>query len=316
MNATTSHTGMATHLFANASASQRSAGNCHTASRDQISKVTVGELVWNIRTTGTGPCCLLIHGTGASIHTWNNLVPFLSPHFTLVMMDLPGHAQTGTPIQTDLSLPGMSASIHQLIEHLGIRPSLIVGHSAGAAIMMQLCLQYKQLDASLVSINGAVVPLGGIAGYVFSPLARMSAAGSWMSHFFAFRARNQRNVKKLLDSTGSTIDEQSFQHYARLFQQPDHVAGVLRMMANWRLEKLLPHLGRLGNPVQLVAADCDKTIPLRDAYRLNQLLKQSSLSVIKNKGHMVHEEDPASVARIILEYVQQIHIGEANHANP
>lgn len=263
-------------------------------------QLRVGDIIWNVRITGSGPSCLLIHGTGASIHTWNNLAPLLSSHLKLIMIDLPGHAQTHTPDNVDLTLPGVARELYKLIEDQNLQPDLIVGHSAGAAIMLQMCLDNAHLDSALVSINGAVIPLGGIAGYLFSPLARMSSTSGWMSHFFAFRARSERNVRKLLDSTGSKIDNASFTRYTELFQDTSHVAGVLKMMANWQLEKLAPRLGYVQNRVQLIASDKDKTIPLRDAYKLDQLLRHSSLRVIKGKGHLVHEEDPSSIARLIL----------------
>lgn len=274
----------------------------HTASTG--STASTGELSWNIKRIGSGPQCLLIHGTGASIHTWNNLVPLLAPFYTLILVDLPGHADTHTPENTDLSLPGITAAMRTMMINENIKPEMIIGHSAGAAIMMQLCLDHPMPDVLLVSINGAVIPLRGLAGYVFSPLARLSSTSGLMSHFFAFRARNRRNVKKLLDSTGSKLDQDSFDRYAELFQKPSHIKGVLRMMAHWRLEALAPRLDAMNNPTQLIAADKDRTIPLRDAYRLQQRLPNSSLNIIKGKGHLVHEEDPASVASIVLDYAE------------
>lgn len=282
---------------------------------DQSQLIHSGNLHWSVRTIGSGPRCLLIHGTGASAHSWKNLVPLLAPHFTLTMIDLPGHANTCTPPQTDLSLPAVADMLFEFLQQQDHKPELIVGHSAGAAIMLQMCVEHEQIDIPLVSINGAVMPLGGIAGYLFSPLARMSSTNGWMSHFFALRARSNRNVRKVLDSTGSVVDANSFATYSKLFQDPAHVAGVLRMMANWRLEPLTPRLCNMKNEIKLIAADNDKTIALRDTYRLHQLLPHSSVSIVQNKGHLVHEEDPQSIARIILEFVQQQQPGESNHAN-
>lgn len=264
--------------------------------------VRCGALQWHVSTRGRGPVCLLIHGTGASVHTWDNLAPLLAPHFTLVMVDLPGHANTRTPDNADLSLPGMTSALYRLIKQENLQIELVIGHSAGAAIMLELCLQHPLSAPRLISINGAVLPLRGLAGYVFSPLARFSSNGDWMSRFFAFRARNDRNIKKLLDSTGSTVDEQSFRRYAQLFSDPAHVSGVLRMMANWHLEKLSPRLGQLQRPILLIAASEDKTIALRDTYKLQHFLPADKvdIAVVKGRGHLLHEEDPQAVAQLIL----------------
>jgi len=230
--------------------------------------VKCGALTWHMETTGSGPICLLIHGTGASTHSWYKLAPLLAPHYTVVMMDLPGHARTLTPAST-----------------------------------LEMCLQHPECAQRLVSINGAVLPLQGIAGYLFSPLARLSARSNLMPRFFSYRAKNDRNIKKLLDSTGSTLDADSFRHYAQLFSDPTHVSGVLRMMANWHLEKLTPRLGSLHPAIQLIAASNDKTIPLRDTYKLQQLLPADkvNLSVVNGCGHLVHEENASAVAKLILE---------------
>ena len=269
-------------------------------------RVTCGSLTWHIEKTGSGPICLLVHGTGASTHSWYNLAPLLTPHYTVVMIDLPGHANTVTPRNTELTLTGMASALHELIEQESLHADLMIGHSAGAAIMLELCLQHPDSARHLVSINGAILPLKGLAGYLFAPLARMSASSDLMPRFFSYRARSDRNIKKLLDSTGSTVDAQSFRHYARLFGNPSHVSGVLRMMANWNLEKLTPRLGQLQPAIKLIASSEDGTIPLRDTYKLQQLLPADtvSVSVINGYGHLVHEENPSAVANLILEAAQ------------
>ncbi|MFK7994716.1 MAG: alpha/beta fold hydrolase BchO [Granulosicoccus sp.] len=275
-----------------------------------VSKVVQsGNLQWHISTAGTGPLALLIHGTGASVHSWDNLAPLLAPYYTVVMMDLPGHAGTATPSSADLTLPGIASSLFKLINQENLFADVIIGHSAGAAIMLELCLQHPECAKHLVSINAAVMPLGGLAGYLFSPLARMSASTHWMPRFFSYRARNDRNIRKLLDSTGSIVDQKSFRRYAELFCDPSHVSGVLRMMANWHLEKLVPRLGQLEHSIQLIAASDDKTIPLRDSYKLQQLLPSDkvTLSIINGRGHLLHEEDPTSVAQLIIDPANHEH---------
>ncbi len=265
-------------------------------------QVQCQSLSWHIRTLGSGPLCLLVHGTGASVHSWANLAPLLAEHYTVVMVDLPGHAQTITPHNADLTLTGMADSLYQLIEQEQLHSELLIGHSAGAAILMQLCLEHPECAKRLVCINAAVVPLQGLASYVFAPLAKVSAASEWMPRFFSFRAKNNRNIKKLLDSTGSVVDEASFDRYAELFRDTQHVSGVLRMMANWKLDNLNAALSRFKTPVLLIAATGDKTIPLRDTYKLQQRLPADivTVAILKEFGHLVHEENPLSVAELIL----------------
>ena len=223
----------------------------------------------------------------------------LAESYTLISVDLPGHARTRTPPTANLSLPGISCALDALLKQEDIQPDMMIGHSAGAAVMVELCLSHAWQPRLLVSINGAILPLSGFAGWLFSPLAKLTASAGWLPRVFARRAHDPRQVRRLLESTGSNIDQTGLQAYQNLFCDPQHVTGVLRMMSQWKLEPLLPRLTQLKLPIQLIAAAGDRTIPLRDAYRLKSMIQQATLDIVDDKGHLVHEEAPELIARLI-----------------
>jgi len=217
-------------------------------------------------------------------------MPLLARQFNVVALDLPGHGFTQTPDNADLSITGVAKAIRGLLDQLQIEPELAIGHSAGAAVISELCLSEMLKPDRLISINGAILPLNGVAGMVFSPLARLGAGINFLPGLFARRASDRGQVLRLIKSTGSCLDEPGLQCYQTLLSDPAHVAGVLKLMAAWQLERLAPRLHHLSLPVQLLASDADKTIPLRDAYRLQAILPNASLQVIKGLGHLAHEE--------------------------
>jgi magnesium chelatase accessory protein len=58
------------------------------------------------------PTVLLLHGTGASTHSWRALAPLLARRCTVVALDLPGHGFTGTPAEAEgFSLPAVASGI-------------------------------------------------------------------------------------------------------------------------------------------------------------------------------------------------------------
>ena len=89
---------------------------------------------WHVQRMGQGPVLLLIHGTGASTHSWRHLMPLLARRHHCIAIDLPGHAFTSAPPPWQLSLPGMAQSIAELLDELNVVPEVVVGPSAGAAI--------------------------------------------------------------------------------------------------------------------------------------------------------------------------------------
>jgi len=268
--------------------------------------VLAGGLRWHVQVLGrplgeAAPIALLLHGTGASTHSWRDLAPLLAPHFTVVMPDLPGQGFSAAPPAGGLSLAGMARSIAALLRVLDLRPGLIIGHSAGAALGARLCLDGTAAPRHLVSINGALLPLGGVAGMVFGPMARLMVSLPGMARLAARQARERATVERLLRDTGSVLPPEGVDYYARLFRRPEHVGATLGMMAEWDLPGLARDLPRLATPLTLVVGKQDRTIRPTEARRLQALLPAARIAALPGLGHLAHEEAPDLVARHILE---------------
>jgi magnesium chelatase accessory protein len=259
----------------------------------------------------SAPAAVLIHGTGASTHSWRGLIPLLTSHFKILAMDLPGHAFTDMPANgagsAQMSLVGMARAIGLLLDSLKVAPAMVIGHSAGAAIAARMCLDGLIAPQLLVSINGALLPLGGLAGQVFSPAAKLMSALPFVPTWFSWQASNPSVLQKLIGSTGSTLDAEGMALYGQLVSSPGHAAGALGMMANWDLPQLAQDLPRLKTPVSLIVGSNDQTVPPRQAARVAALWPNGSaidpprLSTLAGLGHLAHEERPDLVADLVLE---------------
>jgi len=195
----------------------------------------------------------------------------------------------------------MAKSVAQLLRQMQLNPHTIVGHSAGAAIAIQLSVDTPNMCRKLVSINGALVPLGGLPGLIFPSAARISAGFPLLTSLFSHRLRDPKAVNRLLKNTGSCISPESTKQYQALCNNPSHVNGALQMMASWQLEPLYRQLSTVSTPVHLIAAENDAMIPKKDAYRLKGLFQNCTLTLLPHLGHLAHEEEPQIVADIILQ---------------
>jgi magnesium chelatase accessory protein len=274
--------------------------------RDSSRFVEAGGLTWHVQVMGAGPPIFLAHGTGAATHSWRDLAQALAAHFSVVSADLPGHGFTSVPPWHGLSLPGMARDLHSLLTVLAIAPRLVVGHSAGAAILARMCLDKTISPAGLVSLNGAFIPFEGPAGAVFAPLARIMVGLPGLPQLFAWRAKNPAVLERLLSGTGSRIDPAGADFYARLIRNPDHAAAALRMMANWDLAPLLRDLPALAPALLLVAGETDRLIPPSDADRVQSLVPGAELIKLPGLGHLAHEESPAETAAIITGFARRL----------
>ncbi len=267
------------------------------------------------------PTWLLLHGTGASTHSWRGLAPLLAAHVGLLAPDLPGHGFSGPAPVGRAGMEGMAQAVRMLLRELGLAPAATVGHSAGAAIAVRLRLREEANTTratpagpsnlgetaaasaaghTLFGLNAALLPLRGLAGTFFSPAAKLLALNPLAPHFFSWHATQGRMLARLMGSTGSTLDAEGMALYRRLIESPAHVAGALAMMAQWDLPALARDLPALQTPLHLVVGEADGTIPPADAARVQGLLPLAQVHRLPGLGHLAHEEAPARVAALLL----------------
>ncbi len=268
--------------------------------------VRAGGLRWHVQQMGSGPALLMIHGTGASTHSWRGLAPLLAERFTVVAPDLPGHGFTECPPRKHLSLPAMAAAVAALVDALDLQPSVLIGHSAGAAILIRSCLDGRLVPEALIGINAAVLPFRGPASYLFPPLAKLLFLNPLSAHWFARSAADRERMIRVIGGTGSQLDDAGIDYYARLFSSPAHVAATLGMMASWDLQALKRELAALQTPLLLIAADNDQFIPPTQAEQLARMLSGTQLRRLAGLGHLAHEEDAVSVAALIQAFIGEI----------
>lgn len=268
--------------------------------------VAAGGLTWHVQVMGAGPPLLLIHGTGASTHSWRDMMPALAEHFTVIAPDLPGHGFTQMPAAAQgLSLPGMAAGIAALLDGLAAKPEIAAGHSAGAAILARMCLDQRIALKTLVSFNGAILPLVGIAGRIFSPIAKALVGLEFVPRMAASRNADPKVLSGLLGNTGSTLDARGSELYGRLARSPGHVAAALGMMANWDLNAMEAELPKLMARVVLVASGLDRMIKPDDSFRLRDRLPHAEVVYLRDLGHLAHEERPADAVALITQQAVQ-----------
>jgi len=261
--------------------------------------VPAGGMVWHVQQAGTGPVLFLIHGTGATTHSWAGLFPLLAQNFTVVAADMPGHGFTTRPAPSHMSLPGMARSHHALLRALGVEPTLVVGHSAGAAILARMSLDGLIAPKTLISLGGALLPLDGLPARIFSPLAKMMAALPHPPYLFALRARYTSMVDDLMKGTGSVLTPETVELYRRLGMSPGHVGAAIAMMANWDLKPLRRDLPHLRPHLILATGSNDHTIPPVMTKKVNALVPGSEVVTFEGLGHLAHEERPDLVAAMI-----------------
>lgn len=273
--------------------------------REASSFVQVGKARWHVQRMGSGPPLLLLHGTGASVHSWRGLMPLLARDYSVIAPDLPRHAFTTGHDAYAMSLPTMAAEVAALLKALDVAPAAIVGHSAGSALALQLALAHGY-GGPIVGLSAALRPFPGPLAQIYPAIAKALFVNPLVPRLFSGTIDWAGGAKRFLwNSTRSRIDPVGFECYRTLFKNAQHAGGGLAMMANWDLPSLRAQMGEVRNPVLLVHGAKDPAIPLDWARDAAGWLAQARLEVLPGLGHLAHEEAPDQAAAQIAAFLKE-----------
>lgn len=257
---------------------------------------------WHVQSSGEGPTLLLLHGAAASTHSWRDLIPALAKDFHVVALDLPGQGFSRAGTRRRLGLTTMSEDIAALCAAEGWHPHAIIGHSAGAALALDLARHMTRADGTppdVIGINAALDRFEGVAGWLFPVLAKVLALNPLTATAFTLGRNHAGRARRLIESTGSTLDEAGLAYYARLISDRGHVEATLQMMAQWDIDTLLPHLPNITARCLLITGARDTAVSPEVSERAARLLPKAETHRIDGLGHLAHEEDPAAMLDLI-----------------
>lgn len=279
--------------------------------REASQFIEAGGRRWHVQRMGFGPPLLLLHGTGASVHSWRGLMPLLARSHDVIAMDLPRHAFTTGHDAYAMSLPAMAREVAGLLDALAVRPEAIVGHSAGAAIALQLALGHGYAGP-IVGLSAALRPFPGALAQIFPAIAKTLFVNPLVPRIFTGSIDLVGGPRRFLwRSTHSRIDAEGLACYAALLKHPGHAGGALAMMANWDLPALRERMDAVANPVLLIHGANDPAIPPDWARDAASWLPDARLDVLPGLGHLAHEEAPDQAAARIAAFLDVQNQGRA-----
>ncbi len=120
------------------------------------------------------PILLLLHGSNASLFTWEPWSKVLSDHFRVISVDLPGHGLTGATGNHDYTQEGMSLFVFAFADKLGLKSFALAGNSMGGGVAARFAEEHPDRVSRLILVDAAGLPFQpGSATPLAFRLARM-----------------------------------------------------------------------------------------------------------------------------------------------
>jgi pimeloyl-ACP methyl ester carboxylesterase len=258
---------------------------------------------------GSGPPLLLLHGFAASSYSFHKLVPQLAGHFRVVAVDYYGFGYTERPKTTDEF--GIDAQL-ELIRHVmkakRMGPATVLGQSYGGTLALLLAASDPGMVERLVLIS-AVSEFGDPPGWVRSPLLRW--AGYPATRLLLSSPKRFREVQRRAYHREEVLTPEVAEAYrARLLIEglKETYFAFTAGMASGDGPAL--NLAGAKLPVLVMAGRHDRIVPLDSAQRLVAALPDARFLVLEESGHSAPEEEPATVAKAILDFTDHLRVNQ------
>jgi pimeloyl-ACP methyl ester carboxylesterase len=253
--------------------------------------VEVQGLSVHYRDEGTGTPLVLLHGTGASLHTWNVWAAALSPHYRVLRMDLPGFGLTGPNRSADYSIPAYVAFLESFREAMGLNRFALAGNSLGGEIAWSYAVTYPDRLSALILVDSAGFPLERTS-LVFT-LARIPV----LSTLLGWADPGPMVSRTLREAYGEPgrVTPELVQRYRRLALRDGNRAAFVARAQAPRVDRSA-QLSLLRVPTLILWGRKDRLIPVAHATRFTEAVPGAELIVYESLGHVPMEESGESSA--------------------
>jgi pimeloyl-ACP methyl ester carboxylesterase len=271
---------------------------------DAFISIAGGRLAtWRV---GSGPDLVAVHGWPLTAATWRNLLPALSRHFTVHLLDLPGSGRTEWPGPVDFEV--CTEAVRAFVGALGLQSYGVLAHDSGAAIARLASAGDPRVRALVLGnteIPGHHPPL--LAAYVLAARAGLAPLVFRLLAWRPFR-ESPFGLGPLFTNL-SYIDGEFAQLFLAPLGDPAVLEGQLKLLraVDFGLVDALAEVHRrIQAPVLCVWGPDDPFFPVKKARRmLPQFGGGAELVEIPGGRLFAHEDHAEEFAELAIPFLQR-----------
>jgi pimeloyl-ACP methyl ester carboxylesterase len=263
----------------------------YAAAADGSSFATVDGLRLHIRDSAPGdttrPAIILLHGFGASLHSWQAWAQALSASYRVIRIDLPGAGLTGADPSGDYSDARSLRLLVALLDERGLRRASFIGHSMGGRLAWRFAAEQPARVDKLVLVapDGFASP-----GFEYGKPPEVSVLLQAMK--FALPRAVVKSGLAPAYGDPQRLTEDDITRYHELVRAPGVRGALLSRMQQMVLQDPTPFLVRVQAPTLLLWGTLDAMIPPANAQDYLKAMPHARLVTLPGLGHLPQEEAP------------------------
>ncbi len=239
----------------------------------------------------SGPVLALIHGSNASLFTWEPWVARLGNSYRIVTMDLQGHGLTGAVPNGDYSQEGMVKFVDEVVSKLGISKFALGGNSMGGGVVARYAEEHPDKVSALILVDAGGEPgkMGDHVPLVFK-IARMPVLNKILLYITP-RSLVKEGLNDAIVHKDIITDKMIDQYWEFARMEGSRAANGERFQLPFTND-VKQHIGDIKAPTLILWGAQDHLIPVESAYAFHKDIPGSKLIIYPETGHIPMEEVP------------------------
>ncbi len=227
---------------------------------------------------------VFIHGSGSNHSMWSHQYAKLRKRYNVFALDLPGHGRSSGSGENKVE--NYARAVKALLDELKLARPVIVGHSLGAAIALQMALLYPQEIAGIVPVGGGItMPVNPL---VFAGLKTNSAETIDLICKFSLAKENRAKLLAPLQKSLAQANIEVLQGDLAACDALDLTAEIVK----------------INIPVFVICGDNDKMTPSALSGELGAKISGAKLCFIEGAGHMPMLEKPEIFNEELTKFIE------------
>jgi pimeloyl-ACP methyl ester carboxylesterase len=274
----------------------------------QSSYLTVQDSKVHVRQQGAGPTIFLLHGSFASLHTWDGWEKELSKNFKTISLDFPGHGLTGPNAANRYSTDDYEALVFALADQLKIDTFYVAGNSMGGQVAWKMALHRPERVKKLILVDAAGywrISTDSIFKTHNRPFIFKLLQNDWVASTmikitprFLFKI----NLRQVYGNPGKVKNEEVDRFYDLLLREGNRASTMQRLRQPGKdLQDSIKHI---QVSTLIIWGAKDAWIPVANAYHFNKDIKTSETKIFPQAGHVPMQEIPNETVKSAIDFLQ------------
>ena len=244
---------------------------------------------------------VFIHGTSASLHTWDTLSSLLKTNKKIIRLDLPAFGLTGPNRLNQYNFNFYNQFLDEFLLKLNVTQCIVAGNSLGGSIAWNYAIASPDKVKQLILLDASGYPKKDEKGSLGFKLAGIPVLNQALKHISPISL-----IRKSLEDAfynKSLVTEKMVQQYHDMLLREGNRGAVLELFQH-PMKADPAKIKLITQPTLIIWGKEDQLISYKNAALFKQDIQNSQILVLDKVGHIPMEEAPNQVATAILEFIK------------